>query len=197
MGLDSVELVIEVEKQFGIQIENEVCEQIRTVDEFTQVIYDRVNLNPSEKCLTQVLFYKVRQVFISFGAEKRNIFPHSVIREFLNQENIAFQWKEFSLQLDLKLPDLVRLDINPELNQHATFLGIKIYQRSPPITSGNIQQLISWIISLNYNKLSLLENFSSRFEIQQILIGIISDKIGIPVPEIEPHHRITNDLRIE
>ncbi len=50
---------------------------------------------------------------------------------------------------------------------------------------------------MNYEGLFDANAISSKYEIERIIPGIISHKMGIPVNEIEPHHRIVYDLGIE
>ena len=50
---------------------------------------------------------------------------------------------------------------------------------------------------INYEKLISIDNISSKYEIERIICGIIEDKIGIPVSEIELNYSFTNDLGID
>ena len=52
MGLDTVELVIEVEKCCGIHIDNEVASQIETVGQLCEVARKYVLLRGDDHCIT-------------------------------------------------------------------------------------------------------------------------------------------------
>ena len=47
MGLDSVELLVYVEDQFGIEISDLEAEKIITVGEFAEAVFSKIKLNPS------------------------------------------------------------------------------------------------------------------------------------------------------
>ncbi|MEQ8576408.1 MAG: hypothetical protein RIB63_20255, partial [Fulvivirga sp.] len=63
MGLDSVELVIEVEKTFNIAISDIEAEKIITVGDFYDVVWDKIKENESDKCKSAILFYRCRAFF--------------------------------------------------------------------------------------------------------------------------------------
>jgi acyl carrier protein len=50
MGLDSVEILVRVEKYFGISIPDREAEKILTVQEFADCVFTKVTVNPTEKC---------------------------------------------------------------------------------------------------------------------------------------------------
>ena len=95
------------------------------------------------------------------------------------------------------MPELVPLDFNDKLDTHVKVLGLKIFKRKSPITKGNIGELIDWIISLNYQKIIDITGLISEYDIQRIVVGIVSDCVGLPVNEIELHHAMTTDLGID
>ena len=104
-------------------------------------------------------------------------------------------WKKFEKKIELKLPKLVDFDKN--LNKEVKFLGFKIFDRTEPIAENTIRKLTDWIISINHEELIKIENISSKYEVERIICGIIEDRIGVPISEIELHHSITNDLGVD
>ena len=65
MGLDSVELIIRIEEHFDIAIPDKEAAQIETVQELANCAYASMITNPTIKCRSQILFYKLRKYFIS------------------------------------------------------------------------------------------------------------------------------------
>tara|TARA_R110002049_G_scaffold993_3_gene7155 strand:+ start:32993 stop:33130 length:138 start_codon:yes stop_codon:yes gene_type:complete len=45
--------------------------------------------------------------------------------------------------------------------------------------------------------LTLIKKITNKYEVERIISGIISDRMGIPINEIELKHSITNDLGID
>lgn len=195
MGLDSVELVMTIEDKFGIEIPNNECEQIHKVQEFADSVFEKIKISPNEKCLSQIIFYRIRKALEQFGNERQIITPNSIISEFFNRINLDNDWKKFEKKIELKLPKLVDFDKN--LNKEVKFLGFKIFDRTEPIAENTIRKLTDWIISINHEELIKIENISSKYEVERIICGIIEDRIGVPISEIELHHSITNDLGVD
>ena len=92
---------------------------------------------------------------------------------------------------------MVDLDLDKTLNKEVKFLGFKIFDRTEPVAENTLRKFTDWIISMNYEQLTSIENISSKYEIERIICGIIEDRIGIPISEIELHNSFTNDLGID
>ncbi len=197
MGLDSVELIISVENKFGIRIPDAECEQIYTVQDFADSVYQRISISPSEKCLQQIVFYRFRKAFEKLSYKKTSLKPDTKISELFTQSELKTNWIKLATEMGLKLPELVVLDFNPNLDSHVKFLGIKTIKRTLPISKGTIRQLIDWTISLNFEKVIDIESITDKYEIERIVSGIISESMGIPISEIQLKHGIADDLGID
>ncbi|WP_426431459.1 phosphopantetheine-binding protein [Winogradskyella sp. HB-48] len=197
MGLDSVELLMSVEERFGIQIEDSEAEKIYTVQNFVDSVYDKIITNPNEKCLTQIVFYRMRKAFQILKLTDKEIKPETKISELLTQTELKEKWHLLKTEIGLELPELVALDFNPNLGSHVKIFGIKTIKRTTPVSSGTIRNLIDWTIALNQEKLIDIEKVTSKYEIERIIIGIINRNMGIPISEIKLEHSITNDLGID
>ena len=197
MGLDSVELIMTIEDKFGIAIPDAECEQIYTVQDMADSVFEKIKVEPNEKCLSQIVFYRIRKVFETFGNEKRNITPNTKMSELLSKTDLKNDWTRLGIRVGLKIPDLVDLDLDKTLNKEVKFLGFKIFDRTEPVAENTLRKFTDWIISMNYDKLISIENISSKYEIERIICGITEDRIGVPVSEIELHHSFTNDLGID
>ena len=83
MGLDSVELVLEVEEEFEITINDADAEQLRTPRQLAAYVFVRLkNAQESEgACLSQAAFYRLRKVLvIQFKDSRRSFsFPPDTI----------------------------------------------------------------------------------------------------------------------
>jgi len=197
MGLDSVELVVSVEDKFGIRIPDAECEKISTVQDFANSVYKRISIEPTKKCLTQIVFYRIRTAFQKLNLSNDEIKPETHITELLTQTDLKLNWNRIETELGLKLPELVSLDFNQNLDTHVRFLGFRTFKRTQPVTKGTIRQLVDWTISLNFDKTIDIEKITDKYEVERIVSGIISEKVGIPINEIELSHSITSDLGID
>ncbi len=197
MGLDSVELLMSVEDKFGIRIEDSEAEKIATVQHFADTVYNKIIVNPTDKCLTQIVFFRIRKAFQKLNLTDLDIKPTSKISDLLTQSDLKINWNRLQSELELKLPELVAIDFNPNLNSHVKIFGIKTIKRNTPVTKGTIRELIDWTISLNFEQTIDIQKITSKYEVERIISGIISENMGIPISEIELRHTITNDLGID
>lgn len=197
MGLDSVELLFEIEEKFGIEISDLEAEKIYTVGDFADTVYRKMKTIPNQKCLTQVVFYRIRQALVNMRNVRDSISPDSKISELLVTENIQAEWEKLQHEVQLKFPELVKMDIDKTIEQEVKLFGIKLYKRTEPVTEHSIRKLIDWVISLNFEQLIDIEQISNKYEVERIVAGIISEKVGVPINKIELRHSITDDLGVD
>ena len=192
MGLDSVELVMTIEDKFGICIPDNEYQNISTVQQMADAIFERLTLAPNHKCLSQIIFYRIRKAFEEFGNHRNDILPSTRMIDLLNSDNLKSDWSKLEDHIGLQIPKLIY-----PLNKEVRLLGFKIFDRTEPIAENSIRKLTDWIISMNSDKLISVDNISSKHEVERIICGIIETHIGIPISEIEMHHSFTNDLGID
>jgi hypothetical protein len=63
MGLDGVEIVMEIEEVFGITITRAEGRELRTPRLLSEFVASKVQALPDEFCLTQQTFYRLRRAF--------------------------------------------------------------------------------------------------------------------------------------
>ena len=160
-------------------------------------VYDKIIINPTEKCLTKIVFYRIRNAFQNLKLTDKAIKPETKLSELLTQTELKENWYLLETEIGLELPELVALDFNPNLGSHVKIFGIKTIKRTTPVSSGTIRDLIHWTIALNQEKLIDIQNVTSKYEVERIIIGIINRNMGIPISEIKLEHSITDDLGID
>ncbi len=197
MGLDSVELLMDVEDHFEITITDSEAEKIVTVNDFVECVYQKVEIKPSNRCLSQIIFYRLKTCFLKKNIPKENIHPSKKMITFLDQNSIKEDWSQLSKETRFKLPELVRLDHDQHASENVKFMGIKVYGRKKPLTQSTLKNLVDWVIALNYKELVNIHEISNRYELERMMIGLISENIGIPVNEISLNHAIVEDLGVD
>ena len=65
MGMDGVEIVMRTEETFGIEIPDKVAQQILTPAALVDYIAANVPCEPTDACLSQQVFYRLRRGFRS------------------------------------------------------------------------------------------------------------------------------------
>lgn len=109
MGLDSVEILVEVEKALEIEISNAEASNIYTVGDFQNCAWKHIqNKRPlANKCFSQITFYKLRPKFIELlHIDKSAFSPDQKIEHIFPKKNRRELWSVIQNSVDLKLPDL-------------------------------------------------------------------------------------------
>lgn len=65
MGLDGVEIIMRTEETFGIEIPDEIAQGILSPAALVDFVAAQVPLKPTDVCLSQQLFYRLRRGFRS------------------------------------------------------------------------------------------------------------------------------------
>lgn len=108
MGMDSLELLIDIEKAFSISIPDQEAEKIITVGDFHNVVWKHVEGREGEKCKSQSLFYILRKGFQQeFNVPRNEIRPGGSVSELFPEQDRRRAYYAFAESTGLKLPDLV------------------------------------------------------------------------------------------
>lgn len=107
MGLDVVELVMEIEDEFGISIQDKDAEKLQTMSDTQKYLQNILKSRKKFPCPNQHAFYQIRKALMKTGRFSRNtISPRSETQQFIPSENKHQFWKDFGDRIDLKLPSL-------------------------------------------------------------------------------------------
>lgn len=108
MGLDSVEIVMEVEDRFGITIPDKQAEQIRTVGDFHNCVWNILGDRHGDWCTSQHIFYKLRKYVVeTLDYPREEFYPDACLDDFLLRANRRRVYSEFEIAVGLQLPKLV------------------------------------------------------------------------------------------
>jgi acyl carrier protein len=109
MGLDLVELAIEVEKSFGITIVNEDASNIITVGQLYDYVLAKLPAQETRRCLSAGAFYEFRRALIAqFAVKPGEIRPSTLIGSIIPEPKRTSDWELLARRLDWRLPPLVR-----------------------------------------------------------------------------------------
>lgn len=112
MGLDSVELVMRMEEEFGIDIPDQEAVRMQTPRDVIAYVCARLGVRDGPPCLTRRAFHRLRGALVAVvGVERRAVRPNTRLAEFFPREG---RWrKEAWWELEARLgaarwPALVR-----------------------------------------------------------------------------------------
>ncbi len=118
MGLDFVEIMIEVEENFGVVVEAEEIPAITTVGQLHENILKKRKNQLGQPCLTSATFYRVRrQLMAATGLTKRAIRPSTPLAQLIPRAHRRQLWDTLRGTRDLqgfrlhglRLPALARV----------------------------------------------------------------------------------------
>ncbi|GMV26349.1 MAG: hypothetical protein AMXMBFR58_23800 [Phycisphaerae bacterium] len=104
MGLDAVELVMECEDRFGIELPDSETERCHTVADLVALVLTRLPRR-RDGCPTARAFYEFRRRLIDEGVPRRRVLPAARLDE-LFPDRFRFAWARLRAR-DRRLPRLV------------------------------------------------------------------------------------------
>lgn len=93
MGLDAVELVMEIEEEFGIKLSDDEVAPVETVGQIIQLVESKIT--PESRQKLGAAFYRLRQVIADSALiDKRLIRPSTDLRPFIPDSQVSSVWRE-------------------------------------------------------------------------------------------------------
>jgi acyl carrier protein len=195
MGLDSVELVMEVEKYFSISIPDKEAEKAYSVGKLVDCVGNILGVFKYDFDLRIRTFEEVQiQVKQIIGVKQEYIITDKV------KDTIDIDDKELIIQLEnllnFELPGISK----SEPKNNALFQKLKTWINfSPNFDFENIRwkKYVDVILAYNLEKIINPINITSKYEIYIALMRIIVDKIGVDYFEIGLEKSFTDDLGVD
>lgn len=110
MGLDTVELVIEIEARFDIVIADEDAGGLVTVGDVYKYVLDKLNRTEADqRCPSAVAFYRLRRALVQgLNVARERIRPDSSSDDLIARRNRKQLWANLAQMLEHPLPELRR-----------------------------------------------------------------------------------------
>lgn len=164
MGLDGVQIIVDTENCFGIEIDNKAASRMRTVEDLVNHVWNNIEHRETKSCLTQILFFRLRKIFVEELKILPNQFkPDTHLAEFGEREKLDILFSRLKSELKLELPTIFTA---------SRFLFFFKTQ------SDTVQDLIDGII---YNNMKELEKEYgiSKDSVFSIIASITHDIVGV------------------
>lgn len=195
MGLDSVELVMEFEKYFAIEIPDPDAEKLWTVGLTIEYLANRLNVTEIN-CSAKLAILK------------------SIVDNIRQQRNY-----DFDITLDSSLQSIFgevkKIDLDLIINSiNYSIPTIDLYDKNSQSILDRLKRFITWqpncdvqnltlseiiikTIANNLEKLIDVKNIKTIDEIEAAVIRIVVDKIGVDYFEVVRSASYTNDLGVD
>ena len=182
MGLDSVELVMAVEEEFGVDLPDDKLAEVRTVGDFHRCVVEALGASPPAHCLKQRLFFKLRRAMMeNYGLEREQIRLDAVLGDLVPQNELAQGLKFFAEFTELKFPRFRAPHFIPLFDKHTGML--------------TVGSLLTAMVTLNAAEIE--PEPGSHDEVWVRLVRVIEKQINVRVDEIMPDASIAYDLGVE
>jgi hypothetical protein len=99
MGLDSVELVIRMEQEFGIEIPDSDAEKIVSPRTLADYVSAHITLSPTPVCLTRRAFYRIRSALQQQGFARGELRPSTSFGDLYPEHVREDRWKELGTRV--------------------------------------------------------------------------------------------------
>ncbi len=182
MGLDSVELVMAFEEEFGIEIPDEEAERMTIVSDVVSFYKKKLSGTAPEYCLTQRIFYKLRRALIeNYGLQRHMIARNTVLSDLISLQEIEEGWPYLQMFIDLETPNFKR--------------SWEFFGKEFQIEVLTIEEIVYRLITINKGKLD--PYVPSEKEIFQRVVDVTVRQLNVNRDEVQMHTSFTKDLGVD
>jgi hypothetical protein len=193
MGLDSVELLVEWEKYFSIQIQDLEAEKISTVQNAVDCISSHLNINENDLTLRNSVFSTLKNQIKLNGMSNKPIELNDLVYKVLEPQKKEI-WSELSKSLNLTIPEFSFASNNTFSRK---IISKIIWIPGYDYKEITFERLVDTICAENFRKLIDQNNITSKYEIYIIITAITVDKNGIDYYEVTPSKTFHHDFGID
>ncbi|GAA4031989.1 hypothetical protein GCM10022409_15310 [Hymenobacter glaciei] len=198
MGLDTVELIVNFEKHFGLVIPDRVAERIGTVGEMAAWLGQQLGTTGRRDSAARAAVATQLRALFSLPATLAAAVAEATPLLPLRPDPSA--WKDSAAQLQaqhgLKLPGLPLVPSTPALGWLARLFGSDRLPPRPALSTSTLGELIDWTVALNF-ELLLPPPYHNQYDVEQAVIGLTCDQCGLSVEEVRLGSSFTNDLGLD
>ncbi|GAB3836265.1 acyl carrier protein [Hymenobacter jeollabukensis] len=201
MGLDTVELIYELETYFGLAIPDREAEQMGTVQQLADGVCrlrggcDAATPSPvRQHCLATLS--RELQAALNLANPPAGTTP---LAELLPAT--AAHWRPLLARLAAQLGWALPQFTDPWLPVPPTsWLGWLFWrepQRWIDWRQATVDDLVDWTVALNYQRFYHGPHLTRAYDVLRAVCGLVSEKSGVDIWEIRPQDSITNDLGMD
>ncbi len=195
MGLDSVELIVEVEKHFSISIPDHEAEKAYTVGKLVDCVANILAVKSYDFALREKTFSLFKTELQNLRKDLGDFSISSKVADNLDIHDKSLI-QAIETKLNLKLPGIY---FNPE-NSNKILGNVKRWLTMiDDIDFNKItwKKFIDITLAKNLNSNALTIEYKSKYEIYIAIMRITVDKIGVGYTEIGIEKIFTDDLGID
>jgi len=194
MGLDSVELLMEWERYFDIEIPDLVAEKINTVQNAVDAISTVLNISIDNADLKDNIFDRLQNAIFKTGLKNSSINQSDLVSKLFPDSNKQ-TWTLIQNYLGLEIP--VPPNSTNDNSLKSKVLTMISWTPKFKYAELTFSELTDIICGNNCNSLIDAKLIKTKYEIYIVLMAITVDKIGIDIYEFKPDKTFTGDFGID
>lgn len=195
MGLDSIELIMEIEKHFSISIPDPEAEKAHTVGKLVDCVAKILEVRRYDFSLREKSFALIKEALIDLDSSLSEFSINSQVSRSLNiKDKPLIVLLEGKTQLKFPGIDTKTRDANgviPKLKKWFHFI------ESIDFENITWKKYTDIILSFNLEKLSPAIQYNSKYEIYIGVMRVTVDKLGVDYEEIGIEKSFTDDLGVD
>jgi acyl carrier protein len=195
MGLDSVELVMEVEKHFSISIPDHEAEKAYTVGLLVDCVASILRVTGYKFSLRHKTFSIIKSTVKSLNVESSDFLLTDKVSSTLDINNTVFL-AMLESKLQLKLPGI---NTNVDMKNVILSRVNKWFRFIEKIDFETIkwEKYVDITLAFNLDKLNPSIEYGSKYEIYLAIMRITVDKIGVEYSEMGIEKSFADDLGVD
>ena len=194
MGLDSVELILEIEKYFKIRIPDAEAEAARTMQDVVDIVAKHLNITSHDTLLRDRIFEHITRQLNAENFDNK-ITLNDKVADYLSSED-KHQWADFESKLSFKVPRPEKY--KPSSNKYVEkFLRKAAWRPTYEWNDISFEQFTNAVCAHNYHALLDRDNLTNIYEIYIAIMGITGDRMGVDYYEMGPDKRFVHDFGID
>jgi len=192
MGLDSVELIVRIEKFFALEIPDPVAERLRTVGDVATWLGEQLGTSGQ----------RASAVRDTVAAAVRTLLTNEHPDQALQSDALLVTWfdtPEAEVRLASQFFAATGLEWPSDAHKSRRYnwLGRLVATDYQPFyQAASVSKLIDWLVARNYERL-LQPPLYGQYEVEQAVIGLSWEQTGVEIPEIELASNYVNDLGVD
>jgi len=191
MGLDSVELIVRIEKFFALEIPDPVAERLRTVGDVTTWLGEQLGTSGQRASATRdTVAAAVRTLLTNEHPDQAPQLDASLIIWLNTLEAEVRLASQLFATTGLEWPNDAHRPRKNWLGRLVATDYQSFYQ------TATIGELVNWLVARNYERL-LQQPLRSQYEVEQAVIGLSWEQTGVEIPEIQLASNYVNDLGVD
>jgi hypothetical protein len=197
MGLDTVELIYTIERHFSIDVPDPVCEKLYTVGDVANYFSQRLGVVGVRQSAMREAVVQQLSGLLELPPDAFAENNMTMVGQLLPDTAAVARFQRLISNCGLEPPKLSG-KVRPEVVQPSMLeklLGITPVPTPTPWYARPLSALADWTVATNYQQLPMPP--ASEYEVERIIMGITSDKSGVPVAEILLTSSFVYDLRMD